>query len=103
MNKEARERRELEELQEEKDKNEQKIRQEKIERQGGVWVYNPEYAEYYWSGENEPEFIDDDPELLTEQELVDIQRQEERRLEAMKEEMKDRANEKRDTGNRKKQ
>ena len=95
LNKEARERREVEKLQEEKDKDAEKIRKEKIEREGGEWVYNPEYAEYYWSGEKEPEFIDDGPELLTEQDLVDIQRQEEQRLEAMKEEMKDRANEKR--------
>ena len=95
LNKEARERREEEKLQEEKDKNEEKIRQEKIEREGGEWVYNPEYAEYYWSGEKEPAFIDDGPELLTEQELFDIQRQEEKMLEVMKEEMKDRANEKR--------
>ena len=46
LNKEARERREVEKLQEEKNKNAEKIRQEKIEKEGGDWVYNPEYAEY---------------------------------------------------------
>ena len=45
--------------------------------------------------EKEPEFIDDGPEQLTNQGLFDIQRQEEKMLVAMKEEMKDRANEKR--------
>ena len=77
------------------EKEAERIRQRQIEEEGGEWVYNAEYSEFYWVGEREP--VNDDPEYiqLSEQELADLQRQEDDRLAAMIEEQKTEARERR--------
>ena len=77
------------------EKEAERIRHRQIEEEGGEWVYNAEYSEFYWVGEREP--VNDDPEYiqLSEQELADLQRQEDDRLAAMIEEQKTEARERR--------
>ena len=69
----------------------------KIEEDGGEWVHNAEYDDYYWVGEGEPPEIDQEPEYkpLSAKQLEDIKRQQDIRLEAMIEEQKMEAREKR--------
>ena len=67
-------------------------RQAEENRDKGEWHYDGESAEYYWTGETEPEYdqIHDSPYILTKEEL-DIVRQAEKRemLELMEQRKKD--------------
>ena len=71
------------------------MRKRNIEEAGGEWVFNSEYSEFFWVGEGDP--VDDDPPFihLTEQEELDLKLQEEKWLEAMIEEGKKEARERR--------
>ena len=79
----------------EAEKEQERIRKRNKEEAGGEWVFNSEYNEFIWEGERDP--VDDDPAFiqLTEQEELDLQHQEEERLEAMIKEKKNEAREKR--------
>ena len=81
----------------EKDLEDGKIQEKKIEEEGGEWIFNAEYGEYYWIGEKDPPKIDPEPEYkpLSEQDLQNIRQQEEKWIEAAIEEQKEKAREKR--------
>ena len=74
----------------------EEIRKKKVEEEGGEWIYNAEYAEFYWEGEGEP-ITEQEPkyESLSDKDLKNIRDQEEKWLEASIEEQKERAREKR--------
>ena len=71
------------------------MRKRDIEDEGGHWVFNSEYNEFFWEGESDP--VHEDPPFiqLTAQEELDLKLQEEKWLEAMIEEGKKSAGEKR--------
>ena len=91
-------REEKEQLRRQKQKEEEneRIRKAKVLEEGGEWVFNPEYSEYFWVGEQEP-VVDHLPEFkpLSEKELKKIQEQEEIWLQADIDERKREAKEKR--------
>ena len=62
---------------------------------GGEWVFNPEYSEFFWVGEGEPVVDHSEFKPLSEKELKDIQEQEEKWLQADLDERKREAKEKR--------
>ena len=78
-----------------REKEQEENRQRRIEEEGGEWVFNPEYSEFFWEGDRDP--IDDDPPFieLSEQDELNIKLQEEARFEAMMEEKKAEVREKR--------
>lgn len=82
--------------QKQKEQEEERRRKAKVLEDGGEWVFNPEYSEYFWVGEVEP-VVDHWPEYkhLSEKELKDIQEQEEIWLQASIDERKIEAKEKR--------
>ena len=78
LNERVRDEKERLRIQKEREEEDEKIRKEKIEEDGGEWVYNSEYAEYYWVGKGEPTGAQDPEDwIMSEQELKDIRRQEE--------------------------
>ena len=67
-------------------------RQAEENRDKGEWHYDGESAEYYWTGETEPEYdqIHDSPSILTKEELDIVRQAEEREiLELMEQRKKD--------------
>ena len=79
-----------------KEQEDERRRKVKVLEDGGEWVYNPEYSEYFWVGEGEP-VVDHQPEFkpLSEKALKKIQEQEEKWLQANIDERKREAKEKR--------
>ena len=70
LNKGVREEKERLRIQREREEENERIRKEKVEEDGGEWVYNSEYAEYYWVGEGEPTGAQDPEDWnMSEQEL----------------------------------
>ena len=102
MNEESREAKERLRVLKEKELEEEEIRKKKVEEDSGEWIYNAEYADYYWKGEGEPL---SDPGLeyepLSEKDLKNIKEQEEKWLEALIEERKEKARERRRQKNEK--
>ena len=73
----------------------EEIRMMRNEEEGGEWVFNTEYSEFFWVGERDP--IDDDPPFieLSEQEELNLKIQEDMRLDTIIKEKKDEARERR--------
>ena len=96
INKESREAKGRLRVLKEKELEDEEIRKQKVEEDRGEWIYNAEYAEYYWEGEGDP-ITEQEPdyEPLSEKDLQNIRNQEEKRLEADIEEQKEQAREKR--------
>ena len=96
INEESREAKERLRVLKERELEEEEIRKKNVEKDGGEWIYNSEYSEYYWEGEGDP-ITEQEPEYepLSEKDLQNIRKQEEKRLEADKEEQKEQARERR--------
>ena len=96
INEESRETKERLRVLKEKELEDEEIRKQKVEEDRGEWIYNAEYAEYYWEGEGDPITEQEpDSEPLSEKDLQNIINQEEKRLEADIEEQKEQARERR--------
>ena len=75
----------------------ERIRKEKVAEDGGEWVFDKEYSDYYWVGEGEPPVVEEQPiyKPLSEQQLQSIKKQEEEWLKAAIEEREREKQEKR--------
>ena len=87
--------RKKEEQRRKEEEEKEEIRKMRIEEEGGEWVFNTEYSEFFWVGERDP--IDDDPPFieLSEQEELNLKIQEDMRLDTIIKEKKDEARERR--------
>jgi hypothetical protein len=80
----------VERINEKNREEKERDRQKKEDTKNGEWHYNGEMDEYYWTGENEPEYFDDNfmYEAPTEEDRKIAKEAEERWIEAMIEEDK---------------
>ena len=80
----------------EKEEETERLRTETRNEEGGEWIFNQEYSEYYWVGEREPVVEQMEPYKPLSKELLQrIKKQEDEWIEAMIEERKKEAKEKR--------
>ena len=61
-----------------KEKEDDSKRKEMIENEGGKWIQNGEYGDYYWSGDGEPKWEDDsyEDDRLTAKQIEEFKQQE---------------------------
>ena len=60
------------------EKEKERNRKEMIKNEGGEWIQNGEYGDYYWSGDGEPNWENDsfEDEQLTAKQIEEFKRQE---------------------------
>ena len=103
LNEKIREEKEKKIIQNKQTEEEEERRKKKVEEDGGEWVFNSEYSEYYWVGEGEP-IVEHDTEVykpLTKEQLDEIKKKEEEWLEELIRERKEVARDKRQAKNAK--